>query len=61
MDKIDAFAEGVWELPADAVLSGMHFVVRPADQRAFERDGTPPPVRAVIDLTKSQVNGGLPR
>ena len=60
MDKINAFEQGCWHLPPDAVCSAMHVVTRPSDVRAFERDGTPLPVRTVIDLTKSGVNETLP-
>ena len=61
MEAINAFEDGVWELPDGAVCSAMHMVTRPSDHRAFLRDGTPAPVRSVVDLTKSQVNAHLPR
>ena len=60
MDQINAFEDGVWALPSDAVCSAMHMVIRPSDHRAFKRDGTPYPVRSVLDLTKSGVNASVP-
>ena len=60
MDAIQAFEGGVWALPKGSVCSAMHMVIRPSDHRAFKRDGTPYPVRSVVDLTKSGVNANVP-
>ena len=56
LDKLGCMSRGYWELPEDAVCSAMHVVARSSDLRKFKRDGTPYPVRTVLDLTKSLVN-----
>ena len=61
MDAIQAFETGVWKLPKGSVCSALHMVIRPSDHRAFKRDGTPYPVRSVVDLTKSGVNASVPK
>ena len=61
MDDINCLGDNEWELPPGAVCSALHAVVRPADLRAFHRDGVPYPVRTVLDLTGSDVNSTLPR
>ena len=60
MDEIYAFCDGRWKLPKGAVCSALHMVKRASDVRAFDRDGTPCPVRSVMDLTKSGVNAAVP-
>ena len=55
LDRLHCMADGVWDLSDDAVVSALHVATRPSDMRRFKRDGTPHAVRAVLDLTKSQV------
>ena len=56
LDKLGCMSGGQWTLPSDAVCSALHVVARASDLRKFKRDGTPYPVRTVLDLTKSLVN-----
>ena len=54
---LGCMSEGVWNLPAGAVVNAMHCVSRPSDVRRAERDPAfNCPVRVVTDFTASSVN-----